>query len=236
MAYPTLRQVAIAAQTGKISTPTFTYSFTSTTLAGSLLISCSTCSNDVGHTISTVADPVNGNWTLVGQQVDPGNQSQAIFKVENALAVPSSDVITSTPGGSEDYQGGCLMELTGVPTSATIAGYIGANVSSSGSISTGTTAMGSANILLVGFFQNDGDGVGPPTHGSGFTSQGTGWTWDTGAQEFLVQTMQVANPGTIGATATASNGASTFVAQAIGILGVGGGPTPFSQSMLLGVF
>jgi hypothetical protein len=177
--------------------------FSADTLAGSTIVVFATKSNFASNNFGTgdCSDGVNGVYTSLNLVYDTGNQGWASYYFPNAAVIPAATgVLISTP--YEDYIGTVAVEVTGV-LAASLAGHTGAVATPGGSgtdnISSGTAALGSAPVIIVAIANSDSNGL-LASVGTGFTSALATWQWDGAGPSARVESRNVANPGTAGAT------------------------------------
>jgi hypothetical protein len=137
----------------------------------------------------------------------------------NVYAV--GDYVKFTTSAFDDYPGGVIAEVAGVVTTGGLAGHNAAiaTVSGTNSATSGTAALGSSPVMVLGFSFNDSTGTSPyePAAGTGFTSAGTGWQWNLSGPTIRMEYENVANPGTKAATFTPS-GSDNFVTFMVALL------------------
>lgn len=220
------------------SATTYGTPFAAATLAGSTLVCFATCDQSAGGVVpSSVADAINGAYTAGAAAADPTNVASGVWSLTNAASLTNAQAITATYSTSVTYRGLIIVEVTGVPTSGVIVGSSAALNNSvapgTNNITTGTAALGSSPILLLGVSQNV-TGVAAtqvPLAGTLDTSIATGWQWAIGQVTARVETQNVANPGTLAALFS-SQGSDNYIGLMIGLLGVSSAPRLMGQTWL----
>lgn len=194
-----------------VGASTFTKAFPQATLAGSTIVCFSTCANDVSGSIYNPSDPVNGNYT---QKVFVGpnaNINIALYVMQNAGAIPATDVITLSNATGEDNFYAVVIEYTGVAASSIVAftSNVQASVTSTSpdAVTTGTMAGGAGPGLVVGAaFDATGNNTtqeNAPQPGTGFTG-GPWYFWPTGsgaAGDGFVNTFEAQRFASVGSRA-----------------------------------
>jgi hypothetical protein len=128
--------------------------------------------------------------------------------------------------GFDDYNAAIVIEATGVVTTGGLAGHnsgSGALVSGTDNATSGTAALGANPVLVIGFGINETETCTTwvPATGTGFTSLGTSWQWDTAQVALRTEYKNVANPGTMAATFSPS-GSDTYDTFMVALTDSGG--------------
>lgn len=217
------------------------------TTAGNTLALFSTISSFVGTLPQTArnagqgspaatGDPVNGTYTQADLLNDTGNEAWASYYVQNASSVSSSQKFTVNYTATDDFYGCAVAEIAGVTTSS-LAGHHAAVQTTSGSgtdnVSSGTAALGSSPVLILGLCTLDFNVSTTPAVNS-FTSLGTGWGskgWGLGRDVSRMAYKNSANPGTAAALFS-SLAADTFGTLMMAFTDSGSPPPPTGLSPL----
>lgn len=127
----------------------------------------------------------------------------------------------------DDFTSMTLVEVQGV-VSSPLAGHSSAKPASGGSgtnnISSGTAALGSSPVGMLGFCCNISGNNTPavPLAGSAFTNEGSSWAWNVGAVQARLEWRNFASPGTQAALFSAQD-SDTFATFMIAFTDSGAG-------------
>lgn len=134
--------------------------------------------------------------------------------------------------GFDDFNAMALFEIGGASSiiNSSINYQTGVGTGTD-NVTSGTAALGSGNIGLLGLTYNDTQtgGTFVPGAGTGFTSLGTSWIFDTGQANMRSEFKNVSNPGTLGATFS-SVSTNSYVTLMLAVADTGGAAAPFVQN------
>lgn len=167
-----------------------TKTWTTNQWAGAKVINLSS-----GQPIGTVSANTATTLTLSGAGSFSANQLYAV-----------GDWVTLTVSGNDDYNAATVSEVTGVLASSVLGHNAVQNSYTSGTdnILSGTAALGSGLVLIVGFSSNDfGATTGVAAPGTGNTDDGRLWVFDQPAGIARFQHRIVSAPGTAGSNFSA---------------------------------
>lgn len=182
-----------------------------------------------GTTTATITSVPSMTWTRKGTQTDAADTERTTHYVADGAA-SGSITVTATFDVQTGHSAILLKEIGGTSGYDATADANASNQQATpgtgaDGVTTTNTAALSAQPALISAFCMDSAGGGTPAAGTGFTSDGTGWSGFTGTALMRSESKRVASTAALAATFTAAaNDTNQSFAAVFTETGGGAGP------------
>lgn len=186
-------------------------------------------------TVSSITSVPSLTWTVIGSVVRDAGDGQSITQYRSSVTAAGGVVVTANLSGSFSDRGICVKEIGG--SDGNVVGNAGQlqatpTTTTDATTSGNTGTLTEAPALLSGICIASG-GAGQPAAGTGFTSDGVGWTFGGGTNLMRSESKRVTSTAAVAATFTAAaNSAHMSLVAAWGEAASGSSPTPTSPLFL----